>query len=1002
MINKIRKIKKYTSIISDMRWINKREVSGILACPSDYKSGNTPPPAEAMLPFQNGERWGSGADTHAWFTFTLPPSAANTYLRVETDRNGWDADNPQFIAYMNGKMVQGLDVNHREVALPEGEATDIALYAYVGPKLEDAQLFVSTVELSLPVDALYYDIRYPLDMLDYLDVEGAEYAAIVDYLWRAVSMLELYRVGSPEFVESAERAHRFLESEFYGEYCTPQKTTTVGIGHTHIDCAWKWTLKQTREKVQRSFATVLELMRTYPEYKFMSSQAFLYQNLKEEAPEIYAEVAKRIKEGRWECEGAMWVEADCNLSSGESLVRQVIYGKNFFKDEFGVENKVLWLPDVFGYAAALPQILRKSGIDWFVTSKISWNETDRMPFETFRWKGIDGTEINTHFLTPVNNNGGKTDNFCTYVGHTGSKMVSGTYRRYSQKHLNNEALLTFGYGDGGGGPTREHLELAKRGSKGVPGSPNLKIDFAGDYLKRLAKKMESRRDVPYWQGELYLEFHRGTYTSISKNKRNNRQSEFLYGNAELLGVTAGCLLGEKFPKAELHRGWEMILTNQFHDIIPGSSIKEVYDQCDIDYAIIKDIGNKIESGVQQRIADKLSAKGGYVVFNPHSFTTEGTVKVGGITVKTEEKIASKGYLVTNRFIDTNGIIIEERHVETDRLSVDFDEHWQIISIYDKQADREVLKKGAIGNELRVHADYPDEYDAWEWQSYSREEYRAITAFSDVSVIDDGIRRGIKIVRPYMNSTVTQTIWFYDGVCRIDFDTVADWHDRHQMLKAAFPVDINASNATYEIQFGTVERPTHMNTSWDAARFEVCAHKYADLSDGGYGVAIMNDCKYGHDIHDGVIQLSLLRSSTDPNYDADQGLIPFTYSLVMHEGALSESDVAKEAYYLNYPMTAIAATGSADSLPTRFSAVTLDKKTVICETVKAAERGDDTIIRLYESANRRTRVSIKTDIPFKRAYLCDLMENDIAELCVKDGEIPLTLSGFEIATVRLEN
>ena len=1000
MKNKIRKIKKYIEIIGENRWVNKKEVEGILHCPCDYKEGHTPPERADMAPFKCGDWWGSGRDSHAWFRFTLPAAGENSYLRVETNINGWDADNPQFIAYVNGKMVQGLDTNHREVELPVGEEAEVALYAYVGPYLERVQLFAYTLELCAPADALYYDIRYPLDMLEYLDTEGTEYAMIVDYLWRAVSMLDLYEVGSSEFVDSCEFAHEFLEREFYGEYCCKQKATVVGIGHTHIDCAWLWTLKQTREKVQRSFATVLELMRKYPEYKFMSSQALLYKNMKEEAPELYAEIAQRIKEGRWECEGAMWVEADCNLSSGESLVRQVVYAKNFFADEFGVENRVLWLPDVFGYAAALPQILRKSGVDWFVTSKISWNDTDRMPFETFHWKGIDGTEINTHFLTAGDDSRGNTPTHCTYVGHTRSRMVNGTYRRYTQKALNDEAILTFGYGDGGGGPTREHLELARRGAKGVPGCPNLKIGFAGEYLDRMAKRIEQRSDVPTWQGELYLEFHRGTYTSISKNKKNNRQSEFLYGNAELLGITEQALMGKEFPKAELHRGWEMILTNQFHDIIPGSSIKEVYDQCDIDYGIIKDIGNSIVDGAQSRIAEGLDRKGGYAVFNPHSFTAEGVVKINGKSVKSAKKIPAKGYLLTDSFIDTNRVVIDGRRVETDRLSVVFDEYWQLESVYDKRADRQVLKSGAVGNELRIHADYPDQYDAWEWQSYSREEYRTITDVSEVSVVEDGIRKGVRIVRPYMHSTITQTVWFYDDNARIDFETVADWHDRHQMLKAAFPVDINSSKATYDIQFGTVERPTHMNTSWDAARFEVCAHKYADLSEGGYGVALLNDCKYGHDIHDGVMQISLLRCSTYPDPEADQGEISFTYSLLPHEGTLGESDVAKQAYYLNYPMSAIAASGEENKLPTAFSAVTLDKENIVCETVKQTERGEDTVIRLYENANKRTSVRLTTDIPFKRAYLCDLMERDIRELEVNEGAIELTLGGFEIVTVKL--
>ena len=697
----------------------------------------------------------------------------------------------------------------------------------------------------------------------------------------------------------------------------------------------------------------------------------------------------------------MWVEADCNLSSGESLVRQVLYGKNFFKDEFGVENRVLWLPDVFGYTAALPQILRKSGIDWFVTSKISWNDTNRMPYDTFRWKGIDGTEINTHFITACNDNGGKTDVGCTYVGNTGSKMVNGTYRRYTQKNLSNEALLTFGYGDGGGGPTPEHLELAARGAKGVPGAPTLKIDFAGNYLKRLEQSMENRNDVPSWQGELYLEFHRGTYTTMARNKRNNRQCEFLYEDAELLTSTAKALLGKPVPQAELHRGWEMILTNQFHDIIPGSSIKAVYDQCDIDYSIIKGIGNAAADSARSAIASSIDRKHGYVVFNPHSFSTSGYVKIGGKTAITKCIVPSKGYIATNDFVQTNSVNIDGYTVENDCIKVVFNESWQISSIFDKRACREVLKHGEVGNQLRVHADHPHVYDAWEWQAYSREEYRVITSVSEAAVVDDGARRGIRIVRPYMNSTITQTVWFYDGSARIDFETAVDWHERHQMLKAAFPIDINASKATYEIQFGTVERPTHMNTSWDAARFEVCAHKYADLSDGGYGVALMNDCKYGHDIHNGVMQLSLLRSPTYPNPEADQGEMLVTYSILLHEGALADSGVAKEAYYLNYPMLAVEACGSGDSLPAEFSAVLFDKTNVICETVKQAERGEDTVIRMYEYLNRRTDLTVKLGIPASRVFLCDLMENEIEELVLDENTVNLTVNGFEIVTLKIK-
>ena len=999
---KYQKIKQYMKLLESKQWMHITPVAPIFSCPCAYKTDNTIPALSDMTPFEQGGCWGTGADSHAWFRFSVTPVEKNSFLRIETERKkGWDADNPQFILYVNGKMVQGLDINHRESPLEAGVTADVAIYAYTGPKIERAQLFADTMVLNPDVDGLYYDIQYPFEMLAYLNPESTEYARIVDYLWRAVSMLDLFDLDSEEFLASVREARAFLAKEFYGEYCRPQDATVVGIGHTHIDCAWKWTLRQTREKVQRSFSTVLELMRRYPEYKFMSSQAFLYKNLKEEAPEVYEQVKERIAEGRWECEGAMWVEADCNLSSGESLVRQVLYGKNFFQQEFGVENRVLWLPDVFGYSAAMPQILRKSGVDWFVTSKISWNDTNRMPYDTFRWRGIDGTEINTQFITAQDDYGKPTGTGCTYVGSTRSTQVQGTYKRYGQKQIGDEAILTFGYGDGGGGPTARHLEMARRGAKGIPGGPNLKIDFAGNYLRRLEQRMADRPDVPTWQGELYLEFHRGTYTTMARNKRSNRQSELLYQNAELLSTVAGALWGEQFPQAELHRGWEMILTNQFHDIIPGSSIKEVYDQSDIDYAEIKAIGEGIVTKMREKVANGIDKRHGYVIFNPHSFTTEGLVQIGGKTVRVPQPVPSKGYLTADRFVDTNHVCIEGNVAETDCLRVAFDEHWQMVSIFDKKAEREVLKKGAIGNELRIHADHPHVYDAWEWQPYSAEQYKTITAVSSVEIVEDGVRKGVRIVRPHMHSTITQTIWFYDGTTRMDFETVADWHDRHQMLKAVFPVDVNSDKATYEIQFGTVERPTHKNTSWDAARFEVCAHKYADLSDGGYGVTLMNDCKYGHDIHDGMMQLSLLRSPTDPNPEADQGLIPFTYSLYPHSGTLAETDVPKQAYYLNLPMVAVAAAGACDTLPTAYCPVSVDCENVICETVKQAEDGEGTVLRLYECRNRRTKTTLALDLPVKKVLLCDMMERELCELPVENGRVALTLGGFEILTLKIK-
>ena len=1005
---KLQKIRRYFDIIKGCRWKDSQKAEDILFCHCDYKTDNTPPALSELSHFENGGEWGAGDDSHAWFRLTAHSDDENRYMFVETDKSGWDASNPQFIVYVNGEMRQGIDVNHREVLLGDCGDAEIYLYAYTGPKIDKARLLVTFRTLDTDVDGLYYDLFYPIYMLDYLAPESAEYGHIENFLYKTVSMLELYEIGSDEFLDSVRKARAYLKAELYENYCREQTEKCVCIGHTHIDCAWKWTLKQTREKVQRSFATVLELMRRYPEYKFMSSQALLYKKLKEEAPEVYAEVAEKIKEGRWECEGAMWVEADCNLSSGESLVRQVMYGKRYFMEEFGVDNRVLWLPDVFGYSAALPQILKKCGVDWFVTSKISWNDKNKMPCDTFAWKGIDGTSINSYFLTATDTQNTKRPeqlkrheyHTTTYNANTYPKQIAGTYERYQQKNLSDEALVTFGYGDGGGGPTSEFIELLRRSEKGIPGSPQTRIEFAGDFLRRLEKKIENNPELPTWQGELYLEFHRGTYTTMADNKKGNRKAEFLYENAELLGVTAKTLFGDTFPAEKLRRGWEMILTNQFHDIIPGSSIKEVYDQSKLDYGIIHGIGNEIADTIREKIAASVDKKHGYVVFNPNSFVGEGFVELDNKTAYVKG-VPPKGYTATDDFITENHVSVDGRCVETDLLRVIFDDSWQIVSIYDKKNDREIVKSGAVANELRIHADYPPYYDAWEWHQYSTAEYRTITDVSAVTVIDGGARTGIRILRAYGRSTVTQTIWFNDFSTQIDFETHVDWHEDHKMLKAVFPVDILADKATYDIQFGGIERPTHKNTSWDEAKFEVCAHKYADLSDGGYGVSLMNDCKYGYDIHDGVMQISLLRSPKDPNPEADMGEHSFTYSLYPHAGALRDSDTVKRSYILNNPQTLLPATGNSDKIPTAFSAISIDSDHVACETVKQAEDGEGTVIRIYEYKNIRDKLRISTAIPFKKAYLCDMLEHEICELTVEDGKIACGIKGFEILTIKLK-
>ena len=1019
MVSMYRQVKTLLGELEKMIPKEEYRPGGIEYLPCGYRKDSFPP-EEGFLPFENGGRWGTGNDSHAWFRLHLElpdsmkqdPTAA---LLLSTDRGGWDASNPQVICFIDGVMRQGVDTNHREVRLNlpgEGrESFDILLYAYTGPRIAEASLSLSVVTKHAEVEKLWYDISVPARALECTEKNTREYMETLSALSRALTMVDFLEPRGEDFYESVKAADAWLEDNFYSK-CRGNGTSAVCIGHTHIDVAWLWPIRQTREKAQRSFATVIELMKRYPEYRFMSSQAYLYKAVKEDAPELYREIKKMVAAGRWEVEGAMWLEADCNLPSGESLVRQIIYGKRFFKEEFGVDSRVLWLPDVFGYSAALPQILKKSGVDWFVTSKISWNDMNIMPYDLFRWRGIDGTAVPTYFLTAQKK--GRDDSFSkgtTYNANTNPEMIAGTYNRFQQKDLSDEALVTFGFGDGGGGPTSEMLEILRRQKEGLPGQPKAVIGFAGDFLKRLEARMEEGVRVPEWRGELYLEYHRGTYTSNAKNKKNNRRSELLLQQAELLSASAEVLLGKPFPSEELSEMWETVLTDQFHDIIPGSSIREVYEDTDRDYAAIFAKTGEITEARLSAIASAVDTDKKFVVFNPHSFEGSGTVKVGGRTYSVTG-IPAKGYRAVN-LADRGCSVSAEKTEDGYRFESPwwiavFDGNAELVSLFDRKNRREVIAEGERANSFRIYEDYPDRYDAWEIVEYSGYKYLTLGAAESVKIVSDGPRRGLSFVKTHGDSRICQTVWFCDSIPRIDFETRLDWHGKHRILRTAFPVAVNSDRASFEIQFGHTERPTHFNTSWDRMKFETCGHKFADLSEGGYGVSLLNDCKYGYNIHGHTMMLTLLKCPSYPNEVADEGVHEFTYSLLPHAGTLYDSDTVRQGYMLNLPMTAVevpsgAPAGSA-RLPESWSAVTVGATNVVADTVKAAEDGDGIVIRLYESLNRRCRTTVTLGFGIESAELCDLLENPGKSLGFESGDGKTTLEidvlPFEIITLKV--
>lgn len=989
--------------------VYEEALDGFMFKACGYKKNNELPKIDKTFrEFGANERWGGKQDEHAWFykKVNVPKELQGKNVEIEistsSEDRGWDAINPQFIVYVDGVLVQGLDMNHREIFLDKAKKSyEIYIYAYTGMN-GDGFLEFKAVMRAYNEEArkLYYALKVPFEVTEYLIPGEKTYIEIENHILNAVNMLDMRVVGSAEFKKSVKAAQKYLDTEFYSKYCKAENINAICIGHTHIDVAWLWTLAQTREKVQRSFSTVVALMKKYPEYKFMSSQAQLYKYLKEECPELYEDVKTLVKAGRWEVEGAMWVEADCNLSSGESLVRQVLYGKNFFKEEFGVDSKVLWLPDVFGYSAALPQILTKSGVDKFVTSKIGWNETNRVPYDTFWWKGIDGTDIFAYFMTAQDKHRGvPTATNCTYNAKLNPSQLQGGYDRYAQKDINNDIMITFGYGDGGGGPVRKDLEYYNILKKGVTAVPKAKMEFAGSMLERVKKRAEKNPKTPTWQGELYLEYHRGTYTSQAKNKRSNRKSEFLFEKAETLATMNEVLNNKKYPAKELHDGWETILLNQFHDIIPGSSIKEVYDVSSKQYEQLRIAGEEISSKAYEDIISNVNTDGGIIVFNPNSFKGDGTVRIDGKTC-TVKDIPAKGYKVIKKPQPSGSVVTGENSIENDFFRLVFDEKGTLTEIFDKRNSREVLKKNARGNVITAYEDFPRDYDNWEMSNYYTDKSWEVDKVRSVKQIKDGARAGLEIKKTFLSSTLIQKVWLYDDIDRIDFETYIDWKESHIILKTAFPVDINTDKATYDIQFGCVERPTHFNTSWDAAKFEVCAHKYADLSEYGYGVSLINDCKYGHAIHDSVMTLTMLKCGTYPDPTADKCEHYFTYSLYPHADDYRQAGTIQKAYELNNPMTAFKIKKQSGKLSDEYSFIAPENENVVIETVKKAEDGDGIIVRMYESFNKRTSTVIHTGFDFEKVTLCDMMENDIKTIKTKERSIPITLKPFEIVTIKI--
>ncbi|MFS0724430.1 alpha-mannosidase [Paenibacillus sp. 1P07SE] len=1007
--------------------------------------GTVPPSPEAAVPVELGTRW-LGKDRYIWLTSEAQIPAewqGRKVLGLFNFGIGAGTSGFESLLFVDGEPYQGVDTNHQEVFLPDeaaGRTLQLAfrlwsgLGGYNSQAINEHQLKQAELcWLDEAVDDLYYTGRAMLATVHELHENMAEHHELLTRLDRAFRILDWSRPGSEAFYQSAAEARRVLR-ESLSELPKHHPVTIQCIGHTHIDVAWLWRLKHTREKSARSFATVLRLMEQDPEYVFLQTQPQLYEYIKQDYPSIYEGIKQRVAEGRWEVGGAMWLEADCNLSSGESLVRQLLHGIRFFQREFDVQCDYLWLPDVFGYSWALPQILAKSGIKTFMTTKISWNQYNRMPHDTFTWRGIDGTEILTHFITTPDPGGSEGSFYYTYNGAIMPETIQGIWDAYRDKNMNRKLLLAYGYGDGGGGVNREMLEMRRRLAD-MPGLPQVTTGRADAYFEELRETVAaSDQYVHTWDGELYLELHRGTYTSQAFIKRMNRKLELLYRETEWLAVRQALAEGwQSYPQEELYEGWNIVLRNQFHDIIPGSSIKEVYDDCKEEYAVAERVAHEAWTEAAEALttgADAGETRQAFTVWNSANWsrTEEAAIlslaEVAGswedergrpLAAQYAEEYNCWSVLVPDvpglgqRTIyfragnDTpaadSPFRIGASEVESPFYIIAWDDAGRLSRIYDKEAGREVLAPGEQGNVLQVFEDKPkSRHEAWDIDLFYQEKLRTVDRLDKVRIAECGpLHLAVAFTWTYMDSKIEQRMILHAGHRRIDFETRADWQEKRQLLKAAFPVDIRATEATYDIQFGNVRRPTHWNTSWDYARFETVGHQWADLSERGYGVSLLNDCKYGYDIKDHTMRLTLIKSAIVPDPTADLGEHVFTYSLLPHRGDWLEGGTVASAFALNQPLS--VSRGAAESLPAALFTIDGDAH-VLVDAVKKSEDGTAVVLRLHEYGGSRGELRIASAHGIRSWQACDLLERPEGERGDGD-EIRASIKPYELMTFRIE-
>jgi len=976
--------------------------------------------ARAFHPMPPGTPWGAKWE-YAWFrgSVTLPDEAAGQWIALVSGTPGrnWATDPGGEGRY----IINGRDAGGRDWARPfhlltmdgtTGERFDILVEAYAGhgamnggggpsvegeetvPEPPATQQIVPPTTFGLwqeEVFQAWIDLTALFDLREHLDGESLRVQEIDAGLrdFTLIADLELPRAEMLATVTQARERLQPLLARVNG----PTTPTLYCFGHSHIDVAWLWPLRETEAKCARTFSSQLALMEMYPEFKFLQSQAHLYRMTQRLYPELYARIKEAAQRGQWIVEGGMWVEADTNVTGGESLIRQFLHGKRFFREEFGVENELMWLPDVFGYSGALPQIMAGCGIKYFSTQKIFWiyNGGDPFPYHTFWWEGIDGTRVLSH----IHND---------YNSETDPATLIERWRSRVQKDGLDARMVPFGYGDGGGGPTRRHLEYLRR-QQDLEGAPKCISAGPVEYMRH---DEEKAYPWPTYVGELYFQCHRGTYTTQAKTKRGNRKSELALRAAEMWGAAAQARAAYAYPLAEMDEAWKGVLLNQFHDIIPGSSIHRVYEEAEAFYAqVIATAEKNAAAAAKALLREDPHA---LTVFNSLSWDRTALVPLpagfdaGNITVQqidgttcAEAQLPACGW-VTLAGAQTapavNTLAASPTALENECLKLMLNEKGEITSLIDKATGRELA--AAPLNSLRLYKDVPHYCDAWDIESVYKQSPVELPEPATIEVLGVGpLAAVLKVTRKIHDSTFEQEIRLRRGSRTVEFHTRVDWHERHKLLKVNFPTVVQANEAIHEIQFGHLRRPNHASRLFDADRFEVANQKWSALAEENRGVAVLNDCKYGLNVVGGSINLTLLRSPLAPDMTADQGLQEFSYAFHIWNGSFFDSDLIRAAYELNVPALAIPGMAGEGWL------VRTDAPNIIVETVKPAEDGSgDIIVRLYEAKRAATRCALSTSLSPTKVLTTNMLEEGGEPVPFANGSMELDFRPFEIKTLRL--